>query len=336
MSNLLPTGPRRDTALASVRRSARVALHFHPDRPTAAAGTAVVVARAMLADGVYRSQFETGVSNGSVSARPGGARDAWERALFGGAYHEREGEGEGWRPDLRPKYGALDLLRGSAADGPAPRFGSCFFVLRPEVSARCTFTFGGSQDGPRWRATLDEFDGVLAAVLEEAFVRGEAVGCAGVRPPAVMKRIVEGGRDGDGVMSRNLDHYVEAQVHGEVRLGRDVEALVADPSFRGTETGEVLEGLAGRYGFELRWHAGYRMLASDVPSDFRGPTMPSLAARVERDGVIDASAIGDAVRLLAADPGAWEDRGSFEEVLQELKLLWHVLVKFGEPMEEAN
>jgi hypothetical protein len=31
-----------------------------------------------------------------------------------------------------------------------------------------------------------------------------------------------------------LDDYIEAQVHGPVRLDADVEALVLDPSFRGT------------------------------------------------------------------------------------------------------
>ena len=58
--------------------------------------------------------------------------------------------------------------------------------------------------------------------------------------------------------------------------------------------------------------------------------MPSLAQRVARSGIIDASAIGAAVRDLHARPGDWRDRGSPDEVLQELKLLWHVLVKFGE------
>jgi hypothetical protein len=30
--------------------------------------------------------------------------------------------------------------------GPAPRFDSCFFLLRPNVSKRSTFTFGGSHE----------------------------------------------------------------------------------------------------------------------------------------------------------------------------------------------
>jgi Protein of unknown function (DUF3626) len=42
---------------------------------------------------VYRSQFETGISNGGL----GGDRDAWERALFGGAY-----QAPGVRPASAP------------------------------------------------------------------------------------------------------------------------------------------------------------------------------------------------------------------------------------------
>ena len=57
--------------------------------------------------------------------------------------------------------------------------------------------------------------------------------------------------------------------------------------------------------------------------------MPSLAKRVARCGIIDASAIGAAVRALQARPGDRRDRGSRDEVLQELKLLWHVLVKYS-------
>jgi hypothetical protein len=64
--------------------------------------------------------------------------------------------------------------------------------------------------------------------------------------------------------------------------------------------------------------------------DFRGSTMPSLAARVAKDGIVDAEAIGRGVGDLSRDPGAWKDRGTYAEVLQEFKLLWHVLVRFGE------
>lgn len=34
---------------------------------------------------------------------------------------------------------------------------------------------------------------------------------------------------------------------------------------------------------------------------------------------------------LKRDPVAWSNRGAYVEVLQELKLLWNVLVKYGKP-----
>jgi Protein of unknown function (DUF3626) len=130
--------------------------------------------------------------------------------------------------------------------------------------------------------------------------------------------------------SRNLDHFVEAQVHGDVLLWRDVQELVVDPSFQDSDTGRDLEAMSAKYRFPLRWHQGFRMQVAAVPMDFRGASMPSLAARVAKVGVVDAKAIGTGVRELSRDAVAWMDRGTHAEVLQELKLLWHVLVRFGE------
>lgn len=73
----------QDTAIAHVAALAagepadpswRVTLHFHPDRLVA--GTPIL--QLMAHDGVYRSQFETGTSNGGLTAHPGGDRWQWE------------------------------------------------------------------------------------------------------------------------------------------------------------------------------------------------------------------------------------------------------------------
>lgn len=329
MSNLSPS-TLGDVRL-SIRQHARIALHFHPDRPVGDQ----VVAQALLEDGIYKSQFETGISNGSVSAHPGGARDDWERRLFGGAYHKNDGS----HGAHRPKYGALDLMCNS--DGPAPRFGSCFFLLKPEVSARSTFTFGGSQDDPKYRGTIEELDAVLSALMEQSFVSDFALGVHNMRPPQLMERIGNLGRMIEdrrhqgvgnlGTASRNLDHMIEAQIHGEVRLDRDVDELVVDPSFLTSEIGKDLKNLCQRHGLPLRTHHGFQLRTIDIPSDFRGSSMPSLGSRVARHGIVDADAVGRAVRDLSKDASMWKDRGTFAEVLQELKLLWHVLVRYGQP-----
>ncbi|WP_020618561.1 DUF3626 domain-containing protein [Paenibacillus daejeonensis] len=362
-----------------IRRYARIALHFHPDRLDAVGRS---VAKGLLTGGMYKSQFETGISNGSVSAYPGGQRDLWEQQLFGGAYHggdrdsaDRLGDGTegGKQPDSgqgehggkvqnatantvscdagyetdgnggldscgsygdeRPKYGALDLML--HPDGPSPRFGSCYLLLKPEVSARATFTYLDSHQLPDERGTYRAFDSVLAAILRDAFLGDYAIGEHGLTPPRFVAHVRE--RISAPIAerfsqkpARNLNHYVEAQVHGPVMLARDAEALVADPAFQGTPTGALLEQLCAAFRLTLHWHGGFAMAASAVPTDFRGRAMPSLAARIAQNGRINARTIGEAAAEVRRHPERWQDRGEPAEVLQQLKLLWHVLVRFGE------
>jgi hypothetical protein len=322
MSNLDLAAFQR--GLHSLRQHARIALHFHPDRPNAKLQT---VAESLLESGIYQSQFQTLISNGSVSAYPGGARDLWEQKLFAGAYHQ-----PGTTEAHRPKYGALDVMRHS--DGPCPRFGSCYFVLAQPVSERATFTYLDSHEEPPERGTLSELDDVITALFKDAFRRDFALGAADLRPGRLLDHLLTTlpkpyEDPATRLPTRNLDHYLEAQVHGEVRLREDVELLVIDPSFRGTETGQTLVALCDQYEIALRWHHGFTLPVSEVPNDFRGTTMPSLAARVAVDGAVDAAAIGAAVLHLKRNPSAWADRGAPADVLQELKLLWHVLVRFG-------
>ena len=109
----------------------RVTLHFHPDR--LAGG--VPILRRMADDGSYRSQFETGTSNGGLTAFPGGDRWRWESKIFGGAYDDGPAAG-------RPKYGALNF-RGRLVGG-SPRFGSAYLRLAASVMKRTTFCYPDS------------------------------------------------------------------------------------------------------------------------------------------------------------------------------------------------
>ena len=70
--------------------------------------------------------------------------------------------------------------------------------------------------------------------------------------------------------ARNLNHYIEAQIHGEISLKEDVEVLVADPSFKGTDVGRVLEEICLKYAIDLYWHIGFVLMVDEVPMDFRG------------------------------------------------------------------
>jgi hypothetical protein len=255
-------------------RGLRVTLNFHPDRLS---GGRPVLER-LAADGVYRSQFETGTSNGGLTAHPGGSRWRWESRIFGGAYDEAPAA-------LRPKYGALNHRRRPA--GGAPRFGSAHLRLAPHTLERTTFCFPDSVFEPT------EFG------VATAFRLAEIADAAGHDP---------------------LDAYVEAHVHGVVDLARDVEALVLDPSYRGTD----VETRARAVGCPVEWHGGFRIHPEDLVGreDYRGPQYVALAATVAAGGVLTPRVIGDASRT-----------GRHDE--QDLKRVWHLLARYGDLTPEA-
>ncbi len=113
-----------------------------------------------------------------------------------------------------------------------------------------------------------------------------------------------------------LDDYIEAQVHGPVLLGRDVEALVLDPCYRGTE----VEDAARLLPCPVEWHAGFRLSVDHLRRhpDYRGQEHVDLGAEIAEDGHLDPRVIGEAARGGRYDP-------------QALKKVWHCLARFGSP-----
>lgn len=298
----LDLDPDRLTALFTER--ARLTVSFHPDRRDRLGRT---VAQGLLDDGRYRSQYETGISNGGRFAVDGGPRPRWELELFG----------DGAASD-RPAYGTLDLTRDPL--GGAPRFGSSFLILHRECLRRATFCVGDSHVGPTDVGTADALAAVVAGVAEQS----------GGEHAASTDEFLALVEHGAVVSARSLDDYVEMQVHGGIDLSSDVEAVHLDPSFGGTETEAALAAAADRYGFDLRRHSGSELPVTRVPADFRGPEMPELARGVARtDGIVDAHAIGRALDDLPFTPptpaGDPEDSDR-----QRFKRLWHCVVRFGD------
>ncbi|ABS05771.1 DUF3626 domain-containing protein [Kineococcus radiotolerans] len=236
----------------------------------------VPLLRAMAADGRYRSQFETGTGNGGLTAHPGGDRWRWESRLFGGAYDHAP-------PAARPVHGSLN--HGRHPVGASPRFGSAHLRLRPHVLARSTACFPDSAEDPVAVGTAERF----------GLVR-ERWAAAGVRDP--------------------LDDYVEVHVHGGVRFADDVEALVLDPCYRGTD----VEADAARLGVPVEWHPGFTTTVRTLAEhpDYRGPHVVEAAARIAADGVLTPRVVGDAARA-----------GHEDE--QVLKRVWHCTARFGRP-----
>jgi hypothetical protein len=249
----------------------RVTLHFHPDRLVA--GEPIL--RLMARDKVYRSQFETGTSNGGLTAHPGGDRWRWESRIFDGAYDDAPAE-------ERPKYGSLNF-RGRLVGG-SPRFGSAHLRLRPHTLGRTTFCYPDS-------------------VFEPAHFG------VGARLTTLVAMAEADDKDA-------LDDYVEAHVHGVLDLAADVEALVLDPCYRGTEIEAAAEALA----CPVEWHGGFTLTTTELRRHpgYRGPEFVALGESIARDGLLDPGVIGDASRTGAHDE-------------QALKRVWHYVARFGSP-----
>jgi hypothetical protein len=182
--------------------------------------------------------------------------------------------------ELRPVYGTLDFRRDPM--GGAPRFGSAHLRLRVDALRRATFCHPDSHLSPTDFGVADRMGLV---VLAEA------------NPP-----------------TDPLDDYVEAHVHGPLVLARDVEALVLDPSHRGTE----VETAAGRLGCAVEWHPGFRLTTGELGrhADYRGARFVALGAELAVDGALDPRVLGV----------AWRSR---RHDVQDLKRVWHLLARWG-------
>ena len=182
----------------------------------------------------------------------------------------------------RPVYGALNFR--DQGVGAAPRFGSAHFVLAAGAVHRATFCYPDS--------FLEPTDFGVASALD-----------------LVDKALADTAADA-------IDNYIEAQVHGPVRLGADIEALVLDPCYQGTE----VEALARELPCRLRWHPGFRLTLDEMARypDFRGPEFIELAREITPEGLLTPLVIGRAAATGKYDP-------------QDLKRVWHYLARFGAP-----
>jgi hypothetical protein len=240
----------------------RVTLHFHPDRLSGG----VPILERMARDGVYRSQFETGTSNGGLTAHQGGDRWRWESRIFGGAYDD------GTSAD-RPKYGSLNFRQ--RLIGGSPRFGSAYLRLAARTLARTTFCYPDSAAEPAHFGVAAKLSALVA--LAEADLAE-----ADVADP--------------------LNDYIEAHVHGTVAIGGDAEALVLDPCYRGTP----VEAAARRLGCAVDWHGGFWITTGDLLAHpgYRGQEIVDLGVSLARDRRLDPAIIGDAARTATHDEQA--------------------------------
>ncbi|MFI5430948.1 DUF3626 domain-containing protein [Rhodococcus baikonurensis] len=235
--------------------------------------------------------FERGLTLASI-ARRGTYVTQFETRTSNGGLTAHHG-GDRWRwesrifggayderePSERPKYGSLNF----SADpyGASPRFGSSYFRLAEHTLDRTTFCFPDSVFEPDLFGTADAMSLVDAARAAE--------------------------------FDDPLDHYIEAHVHGAVDIGTDVEALVLDPSYRGSRIEEIAHSLP----CPVLWHDGYAVDVDEVAEhpEYRGAAVVDLAREIAIDGRLTPAVLGFA-RGASFDP-------------QGVKKVWHYIARFG-------
>lgn len=246
----------------------RIVLHFHPGWGF---GESTVL-DAIAATGVYRSQWETGTSNGGLTAQPGGDRWGWESRIFDGRYDNADAA-------ARPVYGAWN--RRDDPYGASPRFGSAYLRLRPEVTGRATFC---------WPDSVYEPETIGGHERLEELCR--------LADRGILDRGVLSDSAADLLLDDPLNDYIEAHVHGGLSITQDVEALVLDPTDR-----EAHAGVLAQIGCPVLAHPGYYVTADAIDPDYRGTVPVELAlilggeitparlAAASRSGDHDAQAI---------------------------------------------
>ena len=306
--------------LNKVSQQLSVVIHFHPDRFDTHGRT---VLESLLATGAYQNQFQSGISNGGLTAFKGGQRDIWEQDLFGGFYQQ-----ELATISDRPKYGALDLF--GFADGAAPRFGSCYFRLSSQATQRCTFSSKDSYFNPEEIGTADYLLPIVWTWAQEyqndQTVKEQALESFSELLHTIQNLSMSSFKE---LAGRKLDEYVEAQIHSSISLQEDIISLVVDGSFQHTEIEPQLEQLCGQFDIELQWNTGFKLPAQEVSSALRGEKMPLLAHRISNGGALTAYVIGKAAQSVVEHPARWQDWDTPANTLQDLKHLWHTLVYQG-------
>ena len=111
-----------------------------------------------------------------------------------------------------------------------------------------------------------------------------------------------------------LDRYIEAHVHGPVSLLQDVEALVLDECYRGTQVCVDAMKLPVR----VEWHSGFRVSINTIRQfpDYRGETIVKLADTLAVDGCVTPAILGAA---------AVSGKYSYDD----LKKVWHYVARFA-------
>jgi hypothetical protein len=170
----------------------------------------------------YRNQFETKTSKGTYDPTK---RRTWEKYLFYNQYDDK--------PDFdRPKYGNLQIGNDKSDRRIQNTYGECHLVLKKSVMDRCTFTYGDSalNYDDKYVHLFKYAYEIYQYITKTAFISLVKTGHA------------------------NLSiRYIEIQIHGEIKLDRDILKIVAPTNYKNTDKEQDLQQLAKQHNISLEW-----------------------------------------------------------------------------------
>ena len=167
-----------------------------------------------------KNLFEVGKGRGNMDQT---IRAQWESSLFNGLYDDSE-------PVERVKYGVFNIDGNPEGVLSAKNYGDLYFVFDERVKKRTTMVFGDSSGNANnlHIATPDHFCNILHYL-----------------PDHVIESVI--------LKAKGMDFnymyypYVEVQIHGEIRLDRDVKQIVASSKI----VDQRLEDFCQRFGIDL-------------------------------------------------------------------------------------
>jgi len=180
-----------------IRNEAPIIIHFNP----------IKVLHHFIKDTHYRNLFEVGTGGGCTNKQ---TRSGWEATIFNGAYEKA-------KPFHRPKYGVLNFARDPCGVRQCYSYGDSYMLLR-NVRLRTTFaqkdTSGVGNISEM--ATCEYYMHVMSAFSDQELK--DAAAMAGGK-----KQYTQGSAQAT---------YREVQIHGEVRLDKDVTCIVIHKKYK--------------------------------------------------------------------------------------------------------
>ena len=200
-----------ETVLKFIRDRAQLIIHVN-------LGSAL---KFLARDTHYRNQFETNTSGGTLNHSK---RKTWENRLFAGHYDNSSAFD-------RCKYGVLNIVHDLHGIRKCKQYGRSYMVLK-EVRLRATFASKDSANSDVKLATCQHYAHVLRTYST---------------PELKAVAEVASGLKKWGCASTMINHYKEVQIHGPIRLDRNVEVLCAHPSELNDETRKLLQEFGNRH-----------------------------------------------------------------------------------------